>query len=274
MARREKEIQFARRVRAYGRASGRDTLPWRVSQTPYRVFVSEFMLQQTQVARVIPKFEAFVRRFPDFNSLSKATLPEVYKVWQGLGYNRRAKYMRDAARAVMLVWKGALPCRPDGLEQLPGIGPYTARAIATFAFGNPEPFIETNIRTALIHTFFSKRTGVTDAELVAILSRLSPTKGSEARKWYAALMDYGAYLKASGVKNNSKSKHYTKQSKFEGSLRQMRGAIMRELGKNPLNKEDLFIRIGSSQHRTQVALEALIKEGLLRKKGEYLYLSE
>lgn len=253
--------------------TGRHTLPWRRPQTPYRVLVSELMLQQTQVDRVVPKFNAFIARFPNWKQLAGASLPQVYAYWQGLGYNRRAKYLRDAAKLVVAAGKD-LPNDETFIRSLPGVGPYTAGAVRAFAYGEPAPFIETNIRTAVLQHFFPGDRAVHDAEILSVLERLKPTKGSKARDWYAALMDYGAHLKRQGVKVNSRTHGYTKQSKFEGSLRQVRGAILRELVGGGKSAVALTKKIGRSGSDIDRAVTGLVKDGLVRKRGNTYLLAK
>ncbi len=188
------------------------------------------MLQQTQVARVIPKYTAFLKKFPTWKALASAPLSDVLKEWQGLGYNRRAKFLQQTAKIVTEKYKGKFPKQASEIEELPGIGPYTARAVATFAFNSPEIFIETNIRTVFTHHFFNGRgqsSSVHDKEILPLIERELNKSKMEPRDFYAALMDYGSHLKANGIRINNKSKHYTKQSKFEGSLRQKRAAALR-----------------------------------------------
>lgn len=128
--------------------------PWRETADPYAIMVSEFMLQQTQTARVVPKYEAWLLRFPTVQSVADATLSDVLSLWSGLGYNRRAKFLYEACKTIRAEHGGALPRDAERLDALPGIGAYTARAIAAFAFNAAEVFIETNIRSAFIHFFF------------------------------------------------------------------------------------------------------------------------
>lgn len=211
----------------YWNEHGRRTLPWRRTRDPYRVLVSEIMLQQTQVGRVIPYYRSFLGKFPTVHHLACASLAEVLKVWSGLGYNRRAKFLHDAARAIVGKHRGCIPKDTYALQALPGIGPYTASAIRIFAFEEPDVLVETNIRATLIHHFFQSMSVVHDRAVEACAREAA--KGQDSRMWHWALMDYGAYLKRSGVRNNHKSAHYTRQSKFEGSLREVRGAIVRAL---------------------------------------------
>ena len=242
--------QFQDIVWQHHRREGRHTLPWRRTQDPYKILVSEVMLQQTQAARVIPFYRKFIRKFPTARILAAAPLPRVLKAWQGLGYNRRAKYLHEAAKKF-----GKLP-----LADLPGIGPYTARAVEAFAYNKDVVFVETNIRTAVIHHFFPKKKKIPDMKIEEILAKALPKRKS--REWYSALMDYGAHLKRSGVRLNTRSRHYTKQSSFKGSMRETRGAILRAyLARLPLGP--LRRRFPDRYAR---ALAALKQEGLIQKQ--------
>ena len=175
----------------------------------------------------MPKYYEFLSAFPTFRSLARAALPDVLQRWQGLGYNRRAKALRRTAMEVVSSYAGKLPSSHDTLCTLPGIGPYTASAIRAFAFDQPAVFIETNIRTVFLHFFFPESNEVHDRSLLAIVEETLPRKAF--REWFYALMDYGAYLKAEGYSLNKQSSHYRPQTRFEGSLRQVRGKIIREL---------------------------------------------
>ncbi len=216
-------------VRSHYAMHRRSHLPWRQTKDPYKILVSEVMLQQTQVARVCPKYKLFIKKFPTAEALAHAPLSEVLLVWSGLGYNRRAKMLQSAARVITQEHGGIFPKRAVDLEALPGIGHYTARAVAIFAFNKPEVCIETNIRTVFTHFYFPKKKIVSDKEIFPYIERDLQQSKLHPRDFYAALMDYGSFLKKSGVRLNSKSKHYAKQSKFEGSTRQMRAAKLRAL---------------------------------------------
>ncbi len=261
---------FKKIVWAHYKKHGRHDLPWRLTKNPYRILVSEIMLQQTQVERVIPFYKNFLKQFPTVQALAVAPLAEVLKAWQGLGYNRRAKMLHAAAKEVVAKHKGKFPPIYSELVELPGIGPYTAGAVAAFAYNHDVIFIETNIRTAITHHFFNERNttiygSVSDAQIHEILEKLLP-KG-KSREWYSALMDYGAYLKKSGVKLNAKSKHYTKQSKFTGSLREARGAILRALATKNCSEYVLLNLLGPAR-KPQItqALDALRIEGFIIQK--------
>jgi A/G-specific adenine glycosylase len=237
---------------------GRHDLPWRKTADVYRILVSEVMLQQTQVERVIPFYKNFIQKFPTAKKLAAASLSEVLKVWQGLGYNRRAKMLNAAAQVLASKKIHSV----TELEELPGVGPYTARAVAAFAWNEDVVFVETNIRTVVIHHFFAKKKKISDIAIGEVLTQAFPN--GRAREWYSALMDYGAYLKRSGISHNSKSKKYVKQSKFAGSLREARGAILREFTKGTTSRTKLTNLLGSSRRaQMKTALDALVTEGLI-----------
>jgi len=244
---------FRKTVWDHYKKQGRHELPWRKTKDPYRILVSEVMLQQTQVERVIPYYKDWLRKFPT----AKASLADVLRAWQGLGYNRRAKNLQAAAREVAKQGKF-----PEDLESLPGVGPYTARAVKAFAHNEDVVFIETNIRTVVTHHFFSNKEKVEDKEILPILEKALP-KG-KSREWYGALMDYGSFLKRSGVRINSKAKAYKKQEAFEGSRRQARGAILKALAKGP-RTASFLIEIMGPKRRAQMRaqLASLTKEGFI-----------
>lgn len=243
----------------------RRAMPWRDDHSFYAVLVSELMLQQTQVTRVIPKFHEFMRRFPTIEILADAPLADVLIAWQGLGYNRRAKYLNEAAKAIVLC---GVPQTRDELIALPGIGANTAGAIMAYAYNKPEAFVETNIRTVYLHEFFLGQKSVTDAQIIeyvaATIDRTNP------RKWYWALMDYGRYLKAHSLGDISASRHYKKQTPFQGSLRQVRGAILRELTHGPTDTRQL--KRHSSEHFDAVR-DGLIRDGLIEQHGDIICLT-
>lgn len=245
--------------------SGRHELPWRRTKDAYRILVSEVMLQQTQVERVIPFYAAFLKSFPTVKALADAPLSSVLTHWQGLGYNRRAKMLHDAAKVVVCDYKGKMPLDVAILETLPGIGHYTARAVAAFVENLDVVFVETNLRTAVTHHFFPHAEHVDDKELLLILENVLP-KG-DSRRWYSALMDYGAHLKRSGVRVNAKSTSYTKQSTFSGSNREARGAILKELAKGTQSASYLLGILGPDRtEQLSLQLAKLSAEGMIEKK--------
>jgi A/G-specific adenine glycosylase len=260
----KKEHQFVETVWKYYTEQGRHELPWRHTRDPYSVLVSEMMLQQTQVDRVIPKYEAFLKKYPTTEKLAKASLGDVLKLWQGLGYNRRAKMLLSCAQTIVREHKGAFPRTESDLLKLPGVGPYTARAILAFAYNTPTSLIETNVRNVYLHHFFKKESEIPDVQLMPIITRTRDEKKS--REWYYALMDYGSFLKKTQGNTNTKSAHYTKQSIFKGSDRQIRGAIIRLLTTKSYSRLQLHSALASFEDmRIDAQIENLVKEGLIQK---------
>lgn len=244
-------------------------MPWRDRPSPYYVLVSELMLQQTQVDRVIPKFEAFMKQFPTIRTLADAPLSEVLIAWSGLGYNRRAKFLHSAAQKVMKEFAGELPSTVRELTSLPGVGPNTAGALMAYAFNEPVVFIETNIRTVFFHHFFEDRPSVSDKELALIVEEMVDTE--HPREWYWAMMDYGSFLKKQGVGRIDKSAHYKKQSPLKGSLREVRGLILKALSKKDWDELALKDELPRDD-RFDKALQALLDEGLVKRQGQRLHL--
>jgi A/G-specific adenine glycosylase len=245
----------------YGR-HGRD-LPWRVPEPDgsfdlYKVMVSELMLQQTQVTRVVPKYREFLKRFPTVERLASAELGEVLRAWQGLGYNRRAKFLWQAARAISS--SEQFPATIAALVKLPGIGVNTAGAIFAYGYNQPTLFVETNVRTVYIHHFFLDRTDVADKEIITVLAQTLDRE--QPREFYGALMDYGTYLKATVGNLNKTSKHYVKQAAFGGSRRQLRGQVMRILGEDGYTLSGL--RAVITDDRLESVLNDLVTEGLVQ----------
>lgn len=246
---------------------------WRHVDDPYKVFISEVMLQQTQTARVAQKYPQWIVVFPDFKGLANASLQEVLAQWQGLGYNRRGMYLHRAAQIIMNDFGGNLFDDPDILIQLPGIGKNTAASICAFAFNKPTLFIETNIRAVFIHFFFSGAKKVHDDEILPLLEQTLDRQNP--RDWYYALMDYGVMLKKTMVNPNRRSKHHHKQSKFEGSDRQIRGAILRILTqRTTINKSDLLALLAKDVPRVEKIISQLIKEEFICSDGMLLGFRE
>lgn len=261
-------MNFVDIVWTYYRSSGRQFV-WRSNPTPYNVFVSEVMLQQTQTSRVVVKYEEFLKLFPTIESLAAASLQDVLRAWQGLGYNRRGKYLHDAAQLIIAEHQGRISSDPLVLKQLPGIGEYTSSSIPCFAYNIPTTFIETNIRTVYLHHFFQGQVEVADKDILPLIAR--GVDQSNPREWYYALMDYGVHLKSTIPKNNHQSKHYTKQSKFEGSNRQVRSTLLRMILQEPRTIQQLQQELPKGETRIVSNLKALLKEGVIAKSGE-LYL--
>lgn len=261
--------QFREQVWAYYAANGRHDLPWRLPNAEgrfdaYAIMVSEIMLQQTQVPRVMPKFTEFMAAFPDVHTLANATLDTVLRAWSGLGYNRRAKFLWQAAKEIVRLHGGHVPDVHDALVALPGIGANTAGAIRAYAFNQPVIFLETNIRTVFIHHFFHDGDKIADAQLLpfvtAALDHESP------REWYWALMDYGTYLKQTVGNVSRASKVYAKQSTFQGSRRQIRGHVLKVLSEKPQTLADLAAAI--IDDRLEEVLHDLTAEGMVHRIGD------
>ena len=221
------------------------------------------MLQQTQVDRVVPYFERWMKTFPTVEKLAQAPLFKVLREWQGLGYNRRAKLLRECAKKIVEKHGGKVPKDFAALIALPAIGPYTAGAIRVFAFNQPEVLIETNIRTVFLHHFFPHTHKVDDRLICVYVEKAA--KGQDPRTWYSALMDYGAYIKKTNPNPSRRSKHHVKQSKFEGSLRQMRGILLRRLVQGPVSELALLRIETKNAYRIEMALKAMQVEGLIEK---------
>jgi A/G-specific adenine glycosylase len=247
--------------------TGRRDLPWRSTKDPYHILVSEVMLQQTQVERVIDKYPAFLAAFPDFSSLATAPLPELLRLWQGMGYNRRALSLRALAHRIVSEHHGELPSDRDTLMTLPGIGPYTAGAVMAFAFNKPVVFMDTNIRRVFIHEFFQDRENIHDDELLPLVQQTLDRRNP--RKWFNALMDYGSTLKRKQGNPNQRSAHYARQSPFENSNRQVRGRILKELlSASPLTEARIVEATGMEKERVKKNLGDLEKEGFIKKRGK------
>ena len=251
---------FQEAVWEYYRHNRRE-LPWREEPfEPYRILVSEMMLQQTQVPRVIPKYHQFLTVFPDIRQLADAGLGEVLKQWSGLGYNRRAKYLHEAAKQLVRLDR---QWTIQDLTAIKGVGPNTAAAIIAYSYNRPELFIETNIRTVYIHHFFSDRDKVTDKEILELLKQTLDTENP--RDFYYALMDYGSFLKRDIGNLSRSSAHYAKQSVFQGSRRQVRGAVLRLLMAGPQEAEQLKSAIADP--RLGEVLQSLTDEQLIREEA-------
>ena len=201
------------------------SLPWRNINNPYAVYVSEVMLQQTQVSRVLNRWPLFVERFPSLDALACASTADVLDAWQGLGYNRRGLALKATADYCCEHLDGNLPTTAEELTKLPGIGPATAAGIVAFAYDKPALYLETNVRTVFLHELFPGQEAVHDKELAPYVA--DSCWEESPRRWYYALLDYGAHLKKELPNPSRRSAHYTKQSRFEGSVRQKRAELVR-----------------------------------------------
>ena len=221
---------FVRLVHERGADLYRD-LPWRNIDDAYGVLVSEVMLQQTQVARVEKYWSRWMTLFPTVDSLAAADTALVLDRWQGLGYNRRALALKRACETCARDFGGVLPHSYDELVALPGIGPATAAGVISFAYDEPAIYIETNVRSVFLHELFPDADGISDKELRPYVQDSCPKQ--DVRKWYYALLDYGAYLKKQMANPSRRSKHYARQSAFEGSRREKRSFILKQALASP-----------------------------------------
>ncbi|MEJ5361903.1 MAG: A/G-specific adenine glycosylase [Spirochaetota bacterium] len=236
-------------------------LPWRNTDNPYHILVSEVMLQQTQVNRTIEKYSAFIKKFPTVEALAQARLHEVLAAWQGLGYNRRAKYLWQAAQIIVSQYNGTVPDSQHELEKLPGLGKATAASVAIFAFGRSALYIETNVRTVYIYSFFADNEKVSDVMIEPLLKATMDT--TNPKKFYNALMDCGTYIKQ--YYNFSRnSVHYKVQTPYSTSLRKVRGDIVKYIVNNGAVSKDILIQqLNYSPEKIQQALDALCHEKLI-----------
>jgi A/G-specific adenine glycosylase len=246
-------------------------MPWREDTQPYYVLVSELMLQQTQVDRVTPKFEAFIERFPDVASLATSPLADVLTLWSGLGYNRRAKFLHESAKKIMADFHGRFPETKAALLTLPGVGEGTSGAILAYAFNQPVVFIETNVRTVYFHHFFAEGEKVSDAELAVLVEETLDHE--HPREFYWALMDYGTWLKKNGAGKITQSKHYKKQSALKGSIRETRGRIVHRLTLGDASikvlQQDVVV-----DERFEPALDGLLRDGLVEQTDGLFHLTK
>lgn len=261
----EKVIRLFREIiYHYYHARGR-SFSWREQISPYRVVVSEIMLQQTQTDRVAKKFDLFIEQFPDFQALAQAPFEEVLRLWKGLGYNRRALALQKIAQKILTEYEGDLPRSVENLLTFPAIGKATASSILAFSYNQPTVFIETNLRTIFIYFFFKHSREVHDKQIMPLIEATLDIQAPRA--WYYALMDYGVMLKKNVGNLNQLSKHYTKQSKFHGSDRQIRGMILQLLLDIPgIKIDDLlmhFVAQGKEEKRVNAILNDLQQENLV-----------
>lgn len=251
-------------------------LPWRRTTDPYAVLVSEIMLQQTQVSRVIPYFDRWMSAFPTLEALSSAPLEAVLREWQGLGYNRRAIALKAASTAVVDSQRAnqaaALPEEECMLLALPGIGPVTAAGVRAFAFGKHGVYLDTNVRAVFLHELLADRDGVSDSvvrPLVAMAAAEAEAAGIGAREWNYALLDYGAHLKRTVPNPSRRSAHHGRQSPFEGSRRQRRARLLRAVMAFPgAGAHELSSELGLAPDEAEDLLQELGREGFLARDGE------
>jgi A/G-specific adenine glycosylase len=256
---------FRAEVWAHYRAERRE-MPWRDLDDPYAVLVSEVMLQQTQVARVMQRWPEWMAAFPTVSALAVAPLPAVLERWQGLGYNRRALALKRAAEIALERFGGSLPGDEALLRTLPGVGSTTAAAVVNYAFRLPSPFIETNVRAVFLHRFFADAEDVPDSALRPLVE--ATWDRADPRGWGYALMDYGVHLKRTLPNPSRRSRHHSRQSPFEGSKRQRRARLLREVLSEPGGEStDYASALGLAQAEATALLEELAGEGLVAESG-------
>jgi A/G-specific adenine glycosylase len=269
---RETVLHFRAFIHRFYNRHGRD-FPWRKTRDPYRILVSEVMLQQTQVDRVSKKYGPFLERFPDIHTLDDAPLQEVLGEWRGLGYNRRCVALKRSARVIVEQHGGRVPDRIEDLLALPGVGPATAAGVLCFAFNTPAPYLETNIRNTFIHLFFQDRDEVHDREILPLLEQSMDRENP--REWFYALMDYGVVLKKKVGGLNDRSSHYVKQPTFEGSDRQLRGRILALLLERPLlTEQEVRTALSEGGVRVSRILKDLTREGFVAGCGSRFRISD
>lgn len=263
--------KFQAVIKAYYKENKR-AFPWRETYDPYHIVVSEIMLQQTQADRVVQKYLNFIASFPNIEALATAPLKSVLSAWIGLGYNRRALSLQLIAQQIMNDFGSIVPNDPNILVTFKGIGPNTAGSICAFAFNRPTVFIETNIRSVFIHLFFKDKEVVLDSEIMPLVDQTNDTQNP--REWYYALMDYGVMLKRRFKNPSRKSKHHTKQSKFEGSDRQIRGRILKLLLEHTALSYDVMHEKLLHDPRYASILHDLLKEKLIVQHNQIFSLPE
>lgn len=242
-------------------------LPWRRTTDPYAIWVSEVMLQQTQVSRVDGRWQRWLERFETVEDLAHANTADVLEEWQGMGYNRRALALQRAAQAIVDLPNG-FPTDEKELQALPGIGPATAAGIRAFAFGLPSTYLETNVRTVFLHHLYPQEEGVPDKRLLPLVRTACPT--DDPRGWYYALLDYGAWLKRTVPNPSRRSRGHVRQSGFEGSHRQKRAQVVRLLldaRPGGVTPQLVSLDIGIDEKSSIALLDELAAEGFCTRSG-------
>ena len=258
---RQKSV-FRRIIRSFYREHGR-AFPWRNIKNPYRILVSEVMLQQTQTSRVLERYPMFLRQFPTVKALARAPLQEVLSLWEGMGYYRRARNLHASAQTICADWNGRVPRTAEGLRTLPGIGEYTAAAVSAFAFNISVQMIETNIRSVYLHTFFQDKLDVQDSEIMNLIQETMDC--ANPRDWFYALMDVGVVIKRLYPSINKSSRHYSRQSPYVGSSRELAAKILRSVvgESSGTSIESLSRILQVESHRIQEQVARLVKDRLL-----------
>lgn len=260
----QKQIrEFQTNIFVWWKKNKRD-LPWRHTHDPYKIMVSEVMLQQTQVSRVLAGYREFIERYPTVKVLAKASTSDVVKIWKGMGYNRRALYLKQAARAVVDRYGGTFPKSEKELVKLPGLGTYTARAILVFAYRQNTACVDTNIRQIITHYFFDEKPQKPSI-IQAVADQLLPL--GKSWEWHQALMDFGALeLNVSRVTYHVSRK---KTIPFRQSNRFYRGRIIDRLREGKIREASLITEFqttyGKSREFILTIIAGLARDGLLAR---------
>ncbi len=264
---RKKIIDFQDMIFTWWATNRRD-LPWRHTHNPYHILVSETMLQQTQVNRVIQKYTEFLDIYPTLYDMAGSTASDIIRIWKGLGYNKRALYLFKSAQTIRDTYRGVIPNREQDLLTLPGVGKYTARAILVFAYKHDVAMVDTNIRRIITHHFFAGEKQ-DDRIIQRVADELVPA--GRSWEWHQALMDYGALQLQHEV---PKQKKRTKSSAvpFARTNRFLRGRIIDALRVAPASEDEITETMMMQYERTSSeishALEGLIRDGMIHRPGD------
>lgn len=243
-------------------------LPWRKTTDPYKILVSEFMLQQTQVSRVVDYYTQWMKKWPTIQKLANEEYKNVLRAWIGLGYNRRAMYLHNTAKIIMEKFSGDIVTAVKHYEDLPGIGQYTSKAIQIFSTNANIATVDTNIRRIFINEF-NLEESISEKDLFQLAERCLPL--GKSRDWHNALMDYGA-IRLTSKKTGIKPK--TQQSQFDGSDRQIRGKILRALLEEDQSMYQLQQKLQVNKKRLLNILTKMIKEKTISQTNEHFHVPQ
>lgn len=263
----ERIQEFQKKVFSFYKKHGRE-LPWRQTTDPYKILTSELMLQQTQVNRVVPYYEKWIARWPTVGALASASRAEVLSAWMGLGYNTRAVNLHKAVQKIVTEFDGDVAEAMRQYNEIPGVGRYTSQAVLIFSTNADLVTVDTNIRRIFISEFHLSQ-DISDRELWEYAEMCLPH--GKSRQWHNALMDYGALhqtVKKTGIRSKSP------QSKFEGSNRQIRAAILRILLCDPSSFENIRRALGVEQMRLRKILGKMVDEELLTMHNKRYQVKE
>ena len=263
----EEILRFQQKIFSFYQQNKR-SLPWRETTDPYKILLSELMLQQTQVSRVVSYYEQWIARWPTLEALASASRAEVLKAWMGLGYNTRAVHLHKAAQKIVAEYEGDVNAAMKQYTEVPGVGRYTAHAVQIFSTNADLVTVDTNIRRIFIAEFHLPE-DLSAQELWKIAAQCLPR--GRSREWHNALMDYGALqqtAKKTGIRPVSQ------QSSFEGSDRQIRAAVLRFLLSGPSSFEIIHQTLGGEQMRLRKILDKMVDEELLVQQDKRYQVRE